>query len=1449
MEEGAVLLNVENSTFEQNTASKDGGVALVTGGANVYFIGSEFNENVAKDEGGVFAIISSSGLEVDNSTFTGNTAKYGGVIRLGGNGSALLNNVTMDSNKATSQGGALYSEGGVLNMYDSVIKRNTAVSGGAMYLNTGAVSNLYNSKIERNSVNGSDSRNGGALFIYTGGTETTIHSCLIRNNQAAGVGGAMYVSNKSVVKMYDNTVHGNVANKGGMAYITTTGTVVDMVGMTVYGNTAYEGGSLIWGNSQNATLNVDKSKFTDKDVTKMDDAYWAEAVTNALTVNDVTATVPGYTPYVGKADPAKPTTKSPVSVEDVFKLGQKSSDASINSNYDKLPRLDNSSNLMSRSVATYPKINGKTVSVDTYVYSTNGKADNGVVGLGILLYQSLLYKKANPQEEVYIDVSSYRFSVQAGININRNSRYFGYERDLVGKNYDEYGFVRLSYLLITAAKMGIHVNVIGQLDGYPIDKSNANFYDYFTQQLNDPCDPAYAKGKVISDYLDFHFAYWTLDQKGGTDMMHTKMCTVSHYLDMNGNVQRNAVWSSSSNLDGVKSDGRNANWKQQTASTVTNHDELYRVSRNYLRLIGTLCGQEDIIEFQDLVNARSTEQIDLLMQGKGNKIPSDEQIVYIGTKNDDVFEMYFTPFGGGRLSWDEVYNPYCKYLREMYNSEDYILFTWTVPVYSDSWPLGKQMAQMITKSFLENKNPKNKIFSEMPGFDHTAFDSLEVGKDIGYMSFNERPNGKIHNKDVQVSYVKDGQRYFVTLLNSLNMHSGSMYYQSNFLMVVKEKTCAENSVFSTVARYTTTGDIAAHSYGDAKTASDGSAYRQCVHCGHKEKERTVDMSAIYGETFDGTYDSLIDVETNITTAPRTLEARIQIPKDFNDRAGVIVGNYSESGESIVNLEGAAKGRIKLYIKNGEQVLFHTFKPDVRSDKPVDIAVRILNDQAILYVNGSKADSVALTFPLPTFTHKMKVGGNNRKNNAQYFKGTIYNVHLFSRVRSVAQVRKDHLLVSNLADGLIYSEYYKGTAPTEPYTTTLKPMTFSAKKVTKLSAALSAAPQTIEATISLPKSVKGKGGVIFGNYDSSSKSPLNVEIAAGGKVRLYYKNSGKTVSHVFKTDVRSSGATHIALTLKDKTAVLYVNGIKKETAKLKVAIPKATKAFCIGGDNRKGNTQYFRGKIYAVNVFSDVRTAAEIKKDAVLVTTSDAKLLYSGYMTAQSGTKATLKGQTFSADQKYKLDALKSKPMTIEATISLSKSVTGNAGVIFGNYSETLKAPLNVEIAAGGKVRLYFKNGSKTVSHVFKPDVRTSSGTTRIALTLDGKTATLYVNGVKKETATLAAAAPKATSGFCIGGDNRKGNTRYFKGKIFAVNVFSDVRTASEIKQDAVAVASGTSGLLKSVYFCNEPCGIGSVGKGHTGVWKTLYAATDVECGVKQKTCAACGKVLEVKEIM
>ena len=77
---------------------------------------------------------------------------------------------------------------------------------------------------------------------------------------------------------------------------------------------------------------------------------------------------------------------------------------------------------------------------------------------------------------------------------------------------------------------------------------------------------------------------------------------------------------------------------------------------------------------------------------------------------------------------------------------------------------------------------------------------------------------------------------------------------------------------------------------------------------------------------------------------------------------------------------------------------------------------------------------------------------------------------------------------------------------------------------------------------------------------------------------------------------------------------------------------------------------------------------------------------------------------------------------------------------------------------------------------------------------------LYVNGALKQTITLATELPVITNGLNIGDDNRPETTQLFKGKIYAVNLFGDLRTPEEIAKDAVWVATNTEGLVYAKNF-------------------------------------------------
>ncbi len=801
-------LNVDDSSFSKNTSIREGGAIYITGSSKATVTDSSFSSNSVKGKAVSSGAVHATGstLVLDVVTLKGNKATdTAGAVGVYDCTSVILNKVKASGNTSGASGAVLYNSGSKVKVYSSTFEANSSKSaGGAVAVYNKGTTNIYKSKFTSNTA----ATYGGAVHIYSGKSETVIQDCTFSKNSAGKSGGAIYISKSKSVKLYKNKMTANNASTGGAICMNSSTPTVTVNGLTVSKNTAKKG-KIIYGKSAKTTLKINKAKYTDSDVSgKLTKSYWAKAIVGKVKVADETGEIPSYSTYKRNAA-KKVKAKSNPSVKTILALGKKSDNGEINSTYAALPKLDNSSNFMSRNTTYFKNINKKTVAVDTFVYRKGERANNCTVGEGLLIYQAMLYKQAHPEENVSIDVSAYRISIEAAVNINRNSRYFGYMRNLYGKEYDKYGFVRISYLLVTAARMGINVNVIAQLDGYPISKKDPTFAQYFTGHMNDPCDKAYVKNGVVGDYLNAEFCKWTLGvDNGATDMMHVKVCAVSHYLDMNGKAHKGGVWSSSTNLDGIKDTAVNGNSKLQTATIISDHAKIYQISANYIRLMMDYASaQDDVYVFRQIVRAKNKSQIDLIRAGKESKIPKNEQIVYLGSENDKVFEFYYAPFGGEVNMWDETYNPYCKYVRKAHNSTDYIIVTWNNANHVHKFHLSRQIFELICDVLNNRQSTKNKIFVNLAGFNADWIKDLEVGKNIGYKSINQKPYGAVHNKDLQLSYVENGKRKYVSILNSLNFHSGALYYQTNNLLVVKETNMKPGSVFHTIAQYSTTGIV------------------------------------------------------------------------------------------------------------------------------------------------------------------------------------------------------------------------------------------------------------------------------------------------------------------------------------------------------------------------------------------------------------------------------------------------------------------------------------------------------------------------------------------------------------------------------------------------------------------------------------------------------------------
>ena len=482
-----------------------------------------------------------------------------------------------------------------------------------------------------------------------------------------------------------------------------------------------------------------------------------------------------------------------VILPEIQKNIKENNEHTISPYYDKMPLANNPENFQGLGSTTYANINGKTVTAEAFYRVSNEGLNDPNYGMGMLIYQCIQYKRAHPEEDVKITFSSYRTSVTAAVCVIPESKYYGYMRSLYGTNYDEHGFVRISYMLVEAARMGIEVTMVNQLTSYSVKQYNPvtkklesrqhlNYNTYFQQALQSDCYDKYANGKKVSDFMNYAKVGWTVNDKTA-DMQHVKSAAVSHYLATDGTEHTNAVFFSSANLDENNYIGANGNNSSQSGVIVSDHDELFRVTYNYMQLMYQYRGQEDMFEFRKLVNEMNNEQIDLINSGRADEIPADEQIVYLGTEEDPVFELYFTPFGGGVDVWDTERNPISKYIDKLPLSTDYIELIWNEYGYGECH-VGDTMEKMVADAFCNNPNPNNKIAIRVSGFITDPIKELELGTEIGYRSI--KSGSGIHSKDILLSYEENGVRHNVSLMTSCNFYPIAWNYRTNSLLVINE---------------------------------------------------------------------------------------------------------------------------------------------------------------------------------------------------------------------------------------------------------------------------------------------------------------------------------------------------------------------------------------------------------------------------------------------------------------------------------------------------------------------------------------------------------------------------------------------------------------------------------------------------------------------------------------
>ncbi len=738
---------------------------------------------------------------------------------------------------------------------------------------------------------------------------------------------------------------------------------------------------------------------------------------------------------------------------------------SVTPYYDAFPLANNPENFQGLGSTTYANINGKTVTAEAFYRLPNEALDDPNTGMGLLIFQCIQYKIAHPEEDVKISFASYRTSVTASVCVIPESKYYGYARSLFGTSYDEQGFVRISYMLVEAARMGIEVTMVTQLPSYARlqydpstgklkNRAHLDHYKYFTQALTSDCYEKYAPGKKVSDYLKYVKVGWNVEDKT-CDMMHVKAASVSHYLATDGTEHTSAIYVGSSNLDELYYNGANGNNGSQSGAIISDHDEMYRVLNNYMNLMYEYSGQEDMYIFRKLVNEMNNEQIALINSGRGDEIPADEQIVYLGTENDPVFELYFTPFGGSTDTWDTVMNPLCKYVDKLLYSTDYIEFIWNCSGYGEC-NLATTMSDILEKSFCENTNVNNKIATKTNSrFDLSAIKSLNLGTQIGYRSITSRSG--IHAKDILVSYAENGVRHNVSLLSSCNFYMIAYNYRANSFLVINETEESGGDFYNAFADKYAYGMIdrtlmvsPANLKLEVGQTYDLDLYytadEELTWTSSKPKVATVENGKITalktGSTTitvtDGTntdtvkltvvkcidcvdaegltcsIDEQYVLNEKLESMPLTFEAVFSVEKDSLTGTTTILGNDGLFDPALVfslNKNGQPRIALRSVADYSKQNVYTFNKVNVATGEKVHLAIVMdfSSKKMYCYVNGELAQTLTNIASISPYEqkHNFVIGGDHRNGNATYFKGVIDSVAVWSDIRTASEIAVDY----------------------------------------------------------------------------------------------------------------------------------------------------------------------------------------------------------------------------------------------------------------------------------------------------------------------------------------------------------------------------------------------------------------------------------------------------------
>ena len=374
-------------------------------------------------------------------------------------------------------------------------------------------------------------------------------------------------------------------------------------------------------------------------------------------------------------------------------------------------------------------------------------------------------------------------------------------------------------------------------------------------------------------------------------------------------------------------------------------------------------------------------------------------------------------------------------------------------------------------------------------------------------------------------------------------------------------------------------------------------------------------------------DELYRTSSRLSAQPHTYEAWIKVEKGAPASAlGVIAGNYKNSTDHSYGFEVRENGNPFLwagYGKDGTSQRLSFDKIDLRTGEWTHVAITHDEKTAYCYINGELKQTISASLPAVDMskTGPLCIGGDLRSGNSRWLKNSeLCSVALYSDIRTEAEIKADmDKAAADDADILAVYDFsagdtsilkdlsaksgdlsYNGNILDVPKVedTEKGGMAFTADPY-KLVKSISTPINTFEATVYFPKNFVSteRGGVIIGNYNSNVDC-VNFEIYSDGSPRVYIHKSGTTYNFVFdKANVCTGEWVHIAVVRETSSKMsCYINGELVQSITKSAPDVKDTDVHILGGDQRSGNEQYFKGRIKNVALYDDARTVDEIKAD-------------------------------------------------------------------------------------------------------------------------------------------------------------------------------------------------------------------------------------------------------------